>query len=130
MVQRVLAAVRSRYGITVFFLYLAAFGVAFVGTFTLPLLAIGMVLAAIFMLVPAVLLGDLVGALSRAANRPYIRRGTCPTCRADQGAAWEGPVYRCAFCAAAFEEDGDPHDGPDTAVREAAPVTAGPSGGR
>ena len=29
-----------------------------------------------------------------------------------------------------IEEDGDPHDGPDTAVREAAPATAGPNGGR
>jgi len=120
MLQRLLSALRAKYGITVFCLYLGAFAVAFVGTFTLPLLAIGMVLLAIFMLVPAVLLGDTIGALSRAANRPYIRRGVCPRCRASQGPAWEPPVYRCAFCAAAFEADGDPHEGPDAVPVEPA----------
>ena len=111
MLQRFFAALRANYGVTVFFLYLGAFAVAFVGTFTLPLLAIGMVLLAIFLLVPAVLLGDLIGALSRWANRPYIRRGECPRCREQQGPAWEPPVYRCAFCAGAWLPDGDPDDG-------------------
>lgn len=130
MVQRVLSAIRARYGITVFFMYLGAFGIAFVGTFTLPLLAIGMVLASIFMLVPAVVLGDAIGALSRAANRPYLRKGVCPKCRAQQGPAFEPPVYRCAFCGAAFEADGDPSDAADTAVREPGLVSASPSAGR
>jgi hypothetical protein len=114
----------------VFFLYLGAFGIAFVGTFTLPLLAIGMVLASIFMLVPAVVLGDLIGALSRAANRSYLRTGVCPQCRAQQGPAFEPPVYRCAFCGAAFEADGDPSDAADTAVREPGLVSASPNAGR
>lgn len=128
MLQRVLASLRSHYGLTVFFLYLAAFGVAFVGTFTLPLLAIGMVLLSIFMLVPAVLVGDLIGALSRAANRPYLRRGECPRCRERQGPGWEPPVYRCPFCAAAFEADGDPHEGADPTPRER-DVTLAPGDG-
>ena len=130
MIQRVLAAVRAHYGVTVFFLYCAAFCVAFVGTFTLPLLAIGMVLASIFMLVPAVVLGDLIGALSRAANRSYLRTGVCPKCRAQQGPAFEPPVYRCAFCGSAFEADGDPSDAADTAVREPGLVSASPNAGR
>ena len=129
MLQRVLAAIRAHYGVTVFFMYCGAFCIAFVGTFTLPLLAIGMVLLSIFMLVPAVLVGDLVGALSRWANRPYLRAGTCPTCRQSQGPAWEPPVYRCAFCGAAFEADGDPHLLPDPAPREAT-VAVTPNDGR
>ena len=44
MLQRFFAAIRAHYGITVFFLYLGAFAIAFVGTFTLPLIAIGMAL--------------------------------------------------------------------------------------
>ncbi len=110
MLQRFFAALRARYGVTVFFVYLGAFAVAFVGTFTLPLLAIGMVLLSIFLLVPAVLVGDLIGALSRRANRPYIRAGVCPRCREQQGPAWEPPVYRCAFCRASWLPDGDPDD--------------------
>ena len=129
MLQRVLAALRAHYGVTVFFLYCGAFGIAFIGTFTLPLLAIAMVLLSIFMLVPAVLVGDVVAALSRWANRPYLRRGTCPTCREQQGAAWEAPVYRCAFCGAAFEADGDAHLGADPAPREQA-VTLSVNDGR
>lgn len=129
MLQRVLASLRAHYGLTVFFLYLAAFGVAFVGTFTLPLLAIGMVLISIFLLVPAVLLGDVIGALSRMATRPYLRRGECPRCRERQGPAWEPPVYRCAFCSAAFETDGDPHEGADPAPREPG-ISAAPNDGR
>lgn len=129
MIQRVLAAIRAHYGMTVFFMYCGAFCIAFVGTFTLPLLAIGMVLLSIFMLVPAVLVGDLIGALSRWANRPYLAKGTCPTCRQQQGAAWEPPVYRCAFCGAAFESDGDPHQGTDPTPREAAVGGAAGGGG-
>jgi DNA-binding transcriptional LysR family regulator len=125
MLQRFFAALRANYGVTVFFLYLGAFAVAFVGTFTLPLLAIGMVLLAIFLLVPAVLLGDLIGALSRWANRPYIRRGECPRCREQQGPAWEPPVYRCAFCSAAWLPDGDPEDGPSAVPAE--PALSSPS---
>jgi hypothetical protein len=112
MLQRALAAVRAHYGLTVFFLYVGAFGIAFIGTVTLPVLAIGMVLLSIFLLVPAVLVGDLIGALSRWANRPYIRRGVCPRCREQQGPAWEPPVYRCAFCQAEWDADGDPHEAP------------------
>lgn len=110
MLQRFFTALRANYGVTVFFLYLCAFAIAFVGTFTLPLIAIGMVLISIFLLVPAVLLGDVIGALARATNRPYIRKDICPRCRQQQGPAWEPPVYRCGFCGAAFESDGDPHE--------------------
>jgi hypothetical protein len=136
MLQRVLAATRAHYGLTVFFLYVGAFGIAFIGTVTLPLLAIGMVLLSILLLVPAVLVGDLIGALSRWATRPYLRRGVCPRCREQQGPAWEPPVYRCGFCKAAYDHDGDPHEerpafllggnGPDAAT---APGTAGAGGG-
>lgn len=126
MLQRVLAALRANYGVTVFFLYLGAFAVAFVGTFTLPLLAIGMVLLSIFLLVPAVLVGDLIGALSRAANRPYIRRGQCPRCREQQGPAWEPPHYRCAFCRAAWTADGDPD--PDAVPPPAEPGISAAAG--
>ena len=128
MLQRVLASLRANYGVTVFFLYLCAFAVAFVGTFTLPLLAIGMVLLSIFLLVPAVLVGDLIGALSRAANRPYMRRGICPRCREQQGPAWEPPSYRCAFCRAAFTADGDPD--PDAAVPPEEPGAGAPHAAR
>ena len=62
MLQRFFAALRAHYGMTVFVLYLCAFGIAFVGTFTLPLISIFMVLLSIFLLVPAVLLGDAIGA--------------------------------------------------------------------
>ncbi len=123
MLQRFFAALRLHYGVTIFFLYLGAFAIAFVGTFTLPLLAIGMVLLSIFLLVPAVLVGDVIGALSRWANRPFIARGVCPRCREQQGPAWEPPVYRCAFCKAQWVADGDPHDG-DDAVPAGAGVTA------
>lgn len=129
MLQRFFAAIRAHYGITVFFLYLGAFAIAFVGTFTLPLIAIGMVLFSIFLLVPAVLVGDLVGSLARRTTRPYLRRGVCPKCREQQGPAWEPPVYRCAFCGAAYESDGDPHEGADPAPREP-DVTPVPNDGR
>ena len=129
MLQRFFAAIRAHYGITVFFLYLGAFAIAFVGTFTLPLIAIGMVLFSIFLLVPAVLVGDLVGSLARRTTRPYLHRGVCPKCRQQQGPAWEPPVYRCAFCGAAYESDGDPHEGADSAPREP-DVTPVPNDGR
>ena len=121
MLQRFFAALRAHYGVTVFFLYLGAFGIAFVGTFTLPLIAIFMVLLSIFLLVPAVLLGDAIGALSRKTTRPYLRRGVCPRCREQQGPAWELPVYRCAFCKAAFDPSGDPHEGDESVTRQGAP---------
>ena len=117
MLQRFFAALRAHYGMTVFVLYLCAFGIAFVGTFTLPLISIFMVLLSIFLLVPAVLLGDAIGALSRRTTRPYLRRGVCPQCREQQGPAWEPPVFRCAFCQAAFDPTGDPHEPDDLAAR-------------
>jgi hypothetical protein len=129
MLQRFFAGIRAHYGITVFFLYLGAFAIAFVGTFTLPLIAIGMVLFSIFLLVPAVLVGDVIGALSRWANRPFIAKGVCPRCREQQGPAWEPPVYRCAFCKAQWAADGDPHDG-DEAVHAGAGITAAPNDAR
>ena len=129
MLQRFFAALRRHYGVTVFFLYLGAFAIAFVGTFTLPLLAIGMVLLSIFLLVPAVLVGDLIGVASRWCNRPFIRKGVCPRCREQQGPAWEPPVYRCAFCKAAWAADGDPHDGDDAVPAEPGIITS-PNDGR
>lgn len=129
MLQRFFAALRRHYGVTIFLLYLGAFAVAFVGTFTLPLLAIGMVLLSIFLLVPAVLVGDVIGALSRWANRPFIAKGVCPRCREQQGPAWEPPVYRCAFCKTQWAADGDPHDG-DERVPAGAGVTAAPNDAR
>lgn len=123
MLQRILSSVRANYGLTVFFLYLGAFAIAFVGTVTLPLVAIVMVIGAVLMLVPLVLLGDIIGICSRAATRPYLRRGVCPRCRAQQGPAWEAPVYRCAFCQAAYQADGDPYEGDELVVHEpGAPV--------
>jgi len=76
--------------------------------------------------VPAVLLGDLIGVASRMATRPYLRRGVCPKCRAQQGPAWEPPIYRCAFCPAAYEADGDPYEGEPLAVSDAAPHAPSP----
>lgn len=128
MLQRVLSTIRAHYGLTVFFLYVGAFGIAFIGTITLPLLAIGMVLLSILLLVPAVLVGDLIGALSRWATRPYLRRGVCPRCREQQGPAWEPPVYRCGFCKAAYDADGDPHE-ERPAFLEGAPQGGAAQGG-
>ena len=90
MLQRFFAGIRAHYGITVFFLYLGAFAIAFVGTFTLLLIAIGMVLFSIFLLVPAVLVaGEGLPLPPTAAGTQVAKRvvsntaarsvGTVPT---------------------------------------------------
>ncbi len=107
MLQRILHVLRGNYALAVFWIYVAAFVVAFLSIFVFPPLALGMVFVGIFALVPAVLLGMAIRAAARAATRPYLRKGICPLCRQERAVALEPGELTCVACGSRFAVNGE-----------------------
>ncbi|MBL9140791.1 MAG: hypothetical protein JNK53_02890 [Phycisphaerae bacterium] len=120
MLQRILHTASVNYAMAVFWVYVAAFCAAFMSIFVFPPAALAMVFAGALLLVPAVAVGKILRAAARAANRPYLRSGVCPVCRAkgmrdaplalprDEGEPSEvAAASACPACGARYEVRGE-----------------------
>lgn len=122
VLRRFVHVIRANYAFVVFWLYLAAAGLAFLAVFTFPPLALGLVLLGALSLMPAVLLGGLVRLADRAVTRPYLRRGICPNCRAASAVVLEPGQITCVTCGCRFGANGDELD-----PEPSAPAPSGPT---
>lgn len=111
MLYRSVRAVHRAFGLTVLWLYIGAFVVAFFFTFALPIVTLAMVFLAVFGLVGVYLVELSLGASERLLARGFLRRSTCPRCQ--QGfpvVATPGGAMGCMHCGSIFDRSGDELD--------------------
>jgi hypothetical protein len=93
------------YPLTVFFLYVGLFVLAFCLAFLIPAAAILILIGSIFALLPFVFANHLFQASERILARRSLRRGLCPACSGDI-AEIDGGERNCPACHRVFDETG------------------------
>jgi len=118
MIYRAVRAVHRGYALTLFWLYVGLFGVAFLLIFILPPATIALLFLGIFGLAFAWTGNLLLGAVGDALARKSLKRAICPHCqvRLEGGAAsdrnraqeGDGPplTVSCIHCGRCFEPSG------------------------
>jgi hypothetical protein len=110
MLYRFVRGFNEIYGVTVLFLFIGAFFVAFACTLIYPLIPIVMLISSIFLVVIArVAFVALRGVERRLARRALVA-GRCPACATacDAILLGERRVQECPGCRRVFVESGDP----------------------
>ena len=123
MIYRILRAVHRAYALTVFWLYLLLFGVAFMLIFVFPPGTLLLLFVGIFGLVFSVVGAQLLAGSEHLFARFSLRRESCPICREADVIQRElasdepdGSIYRCRACGAGFHVWGgevDPDGSPE-----------------
>lgn len=136
MIYRLLRMVRGSYGFVALGLFGLLFLTALAFVFLLPVASVVVLLGSILLLVAVWLGGELLGWMERALARPSLRRGVCPTCRAEvvrtvvtlaDDPSLQPPidpvpeaVFQCTACPRMFLESGEEyHLDPDFRIRAA-----------
>lgn len=101
-----LHAVNEWYGLTVFWLFVAAFIAALAMIFIFPFASLLLVFLGVFALLGAVLVAKLLGAAERGAARSALHRSACPRCGAPVVARNPAGTAACARCGEAFLASG------------------------
>ncbi|MFO0874560.1 MAG: hypothetical protein U0575_11395 [Phycisphaerales bacterium] len=107
MIYRVVRAVHRGYALTVFWIYVAAFAVAFCFMFILPFVTISLLFVAIFGLALAYFGEMILRGSENLLARASLRRGVCPICRGsgELSRSADGRLG-CLECASLFERHG------------------------
>ncbi len=111
MLYRFVRATRRSFGLTVMWVYIGAFAVAFCFTFALPIVTLALVFIAIFGLVGVYLTELCLAASERLLARGFLRSSTCPRCQHGVPVvAAEGGIVACMTCGTRFDRSGDELD--------------------
>lgn len=124
MLYRILRGINEIYGVTVLFLFIGAFFVAFAFTVIYPLVPIVLLISSIFFVVGFRLVFLALRGAERRVARSALGRGGCPACSARCDAILVGQrrVHECPGCRRVFDEFGDPYipqEVPEDAEKEA-----------
>jgi hypothetical protein len=111
MLYRALYWINQRYALTVFWIYLGVFVLAFGLIFVFPPAPLFLVFIGLAGLGAAALIARLLRALEHAAARYALSRGRCPMCNASWDSARQPPegsgaAQECPRCGAIFESNG------------------------
>lgn len=131
MLYRLLRAANRWFALTMFWLYVAMFGLAFSLIFIFPPGTILLLFTGIFGLVVVVIAGQVLRLCTEFCTRRVLSGGTCPACQAahaivvstrtgEEGV--EQTVTRCERCGATFTASGRELE--ETYDRQAAVVGA------
>ncbi|MFM7050520.1 MAG: hypothetical protein ACKOYN_00095 [Planctomycetota bacterium] len=117
MLYRFLRGFNEIYGVTVLFLFIGAFFVAFAFTLVYPLVPIVMLISSIFLVVGFRVFGLLCRKAEHAVARASVGRGMCPACSVSCDALEVGAqrVHECPSCRRAFVASGEPFVPEETA---------------
>lgn len=113
MFYRILCSFNDDFGLFVFFLYLAAFALAFVLIFVFPPGALALVLLGLLGLVGVWVVVGCSRMLERSICRRQLDAGRCPFCSGAflvPGDAGQLEHVQCPQCSQAFEPDGRRHE--------------------
>lgn len=131
MLYHAVRAVHRGYALTLFWLYIGLFGVAFLCIFVFPPATLALLFVGIFGLVVAYMGGVLLGVTENSLARSALRRSRCPSCGGAMGepAAASAVAFAgapgvaatdrtCSVCGARFESSGseidpEPSSSPD-----------------
>ncbi|MFM7133298.1 MAG: hypothetical protein ACKO0W_03170 [Planctomycetota bacterium] len=120
MLYRFVRGLNEIYGVTVLFMFIAAFFIAFAFTLIYPIVPIILLFSSIFLVV--ILRGAfiLMRATERGLARSALARGACPACatRCDEMRVGEETVQECPGCRRVFAANGAPfvpEDSPEPA---------------
>lgn len=124
MLYRFVRGFNEIYGVTVLFLFIGAFFVAFACTLIYPLIPIVMLISSIFLVVIARVTFVVLRALEERIARAALSAGRCPACgtSCDAVRVGERRVHECPGCRRVFAESGapfvpeEPSGGPATMV--------------
>jgi hypothetical protein len=124
MLYRILRGINEIYGVTVLFLFIGAFFVAFAFTVIYPLVPIVLLISSIFFVVGFRLVFLALRGAERSVARSALANGACPACRTrcDAIRIGERRVQECPGCRRVFAENGDPYipqEAPEDAGTEA-----------
>ncbi|MCE2882614.1 MAG: hypothetical protein LW636_09710 [Planctomycetaceae bacterium] len=110
MLYRFMRGFNEIYGVTVLFLFIGAFFVAFAFTLVYPLVPIVMLISSIFFVVGFRVFGLVCRGIERSLAREALGRGNCPACRTACDVLEVGAqrVHECPSCRRAFAATGDP----------------------
>ena len=105
LLYRIVRWINEVYPVTMFFLYIGLALATFAVCFLMPVAAILSLVFAIFALVPAVVLWQVLQASERWLAREGLRGNRCPSCGSELP---ETPTAAadCVHCGAAFETTG------------------------
>lgn len=110
MLYRFVRGLNEIYGVTVLFMFIAAFFIAFAFTLIYPIVPIILLFSSIFLVV--ILRGAfiLMRATERGLARSALGRGACPACatRCDEMRVGEETVQECPGCRRVFAANGAP----------------------
>lgn len=104
---RILRSIHRGYPLTVFWLYVGLFALAFPLIFVFPQLTLGLFGLGLAGLVGVILVAKLLDGLLHLTARRKLNAGACPDCGArreevrDAGAAWQ-----CEHCGTVFLPNG------------------------
>ena len=111
MLYRLLAKFNDDFGLFVFFLYLAAFLLAFLMVFIFPPGALALMLLGLVGFVGVWLVVVVMRTFERALARKALGKGRCPSCSHEEGMVvtpsieWDSVVL-CGGCGQHFESGG------------------------
>jgi hypothetical protein len=113
MLYRILCSFNDDFGLCVFFVYLAAFALAFVLIFIFPPGALALVMLGILGFVGIWVVVACSKMLERSICRRQLAAGCCPFCSGEllvPGDTGQNEHATCSRCGQAFERDGRRHD--------------------
>lgn len=111
MVYRFIRAFNELYGVTIFAGFVLAFFIAF-AMMLYPIVAIVMLIAAIYLVVVFWALGRVLRAVERRVARRGIARDRCPACggrleRFSLPEVADAEIHDCSECSRAYLPNGD-----------------------
>ncbi len=105
LLYRIIRWINEVYPVTVLFLYIGLALATFIVCFLMPVAAILSLVFAIFALVPAVAVWQILQASERWLAREGLRDSRCPCCGSELPKT-ETDAADCVHCGAAFETSG------------------------
>lgn len=108
---RILSAIDQSYGVALFWVYIAAFALAFMMVFVFPPGAIALLFLSLFSLLILIPLSRGLHAIVRLIGRRHLRHGRCPTCGQQVGPMntdeARNEAWSCHDCGARFMGSGE-----------------------
>ena len=106
MLYRLVRTTHRGYALAIFWMYVAAFAIAFCFMFILPLVTISLVFVAIFGLAVAYCGELILGGIEHVLARRFLRRNICPGCRLEAMDRTAADRITCLECGATFDPSG------------------------
>ena len=106
MIYRVLRVINEWYALTVFWIFVAVFLMAFSLVFVFPLAPILLVFAGLGGLGVAVIGGKTLKGFQHMLARYAVNRGVCPACRMRATGSPGNSSWECSACHCRFDQGG------------------------